>query len=132
MSERTKLYGVVMILLVALIGLSGCSSNEEASTATTSLNGAWTPTDSNVQMSAVVQSGVITILWDSPDAKALYWKGTFPSEPSAEIVSKGDVNAMAKSLMASTARTKSFEFSDGTLSFDVSIAGTTKTVHMTQ
>lgn len=88
-------------------------------------------------MSAKIVGDLITIDIVTTDSKSLFWKGTWPVATKAakdnetiEIASKGDVEALGMSIMGSSEKIKTFTYKDGEITFEFSMMGTTKTVHV--
>ena len=147
----------LVVVIVALVALAGCSSPAVApaptasagspspSQATTTaaapkpldLSGKWKQTNSKSADSWQVVSimkDTMEIQWvsDNGDTKSVYWVGTFigpkTTEDSYDWTSKRDRKRTDNAILASTAKTKGFSYSNGVLSYEVSALGTTVTV----
>jgi hypothetical protein len=142
---------IAFIGLVAALALTGCGG-----TATTSpsaaeskatleapkapvLTGAWKQSNSKSEKSyqqATITGGKMTIEWvtDGGDTTSIYWVGTFAGPTNASEpytwTSKRDVAATKSALLASTDDTKEFKYEGGTISYKVSMLGTTTTVNL--
>jgi hypothetical protein len=85
-------------------------------------------------MTATIDSGNIHIDLSTGDTSGIYWIGTFPVEKILSdgftVTSAGDTQAMESDLFASQDSTKTFTYKNGVLSFQFSILGTTRTVHL--
>ena len=87
-------------------------------------------------MEATISEDAITVNWvfEDEDSVSLYWAGSYvaPTEPGDEYswTSENDTSQTDTALLASTAETKDFSYSDGVLSFEASAMGTTMTVEM--
>lgn len=128
---------IILIVAVLLgISLSACGSTPDAqpaSSKTTSLTGSWTTdSDPDFEMHATVGANDIVIMWVSPsdESKSLYWKGTFNADGGSHILSKADTDALESSLLGSQDKSKQFTYDDDELSFEMSVMGTTKTIHL--
>lgn len=93
-------------------------------------NGDWTAD----HFEATIVNHVITVNFvdKEQETTSLFWKGTFLPAHGPKIISKGDVDALASSMMGSQEIKKPFIYDDdkGTLSFIFSIAGTSKNIHL--
>ncbi len=101
------------------------------------LAGTWKQTNSKSADSwqqATISGTTIEVQWvaDNGDTKSLYWAGTFvaPTGPEATYTwdSENDHSKTDSALLAATGDTKAFTYSDGVLSWEVTVAGTTTTV----
>ena len=85
-------------------------------------------------MSLEIVDNLVTIHIVTADSKSLFWKGTW--DPAAKtidatkIVSKADISALSSSIMGSSEKTKPFTYANGEITFEFSMMGTTKTVHV--
>ena len=74
--------------------------------------------------------------WVADDTKALYWAGSFTAPTTADEPytwdSANDTEKTSSALLASEDATKTFTYKDGTLSYEVTAMGVTKTVTMTK
>lgn len=140
------MFKLISIIFAVVLGfsLSACGSEDTSAGSTPidkasaedrapSFTGAWA-TDANpdLEMQATITGNSIKILWVTPsqDTKALYWKGTFPTSNPERIVSKADVEALSGSILGSQDKTKVFTYDGAELSFDFTVMGTTKTMHL--
>jgi hypothetical protein len=110
----------------------------EAPAAPLDLTGDWTQTNAegDPYQTASIAGGVVTVTWvnDAQSTKALFWAGSYvpPTEAGASY-SWDSVNDTAQtdaSILASGDPTKTFTYADGTLSYDVTALGVTKTVKL--
>lgn len=128
------LFGMLLMALVGAVGVVYFKSKPalNASYETVDLTGTWTAKG----MSALIQPGTIEVDMTSPDSSALYWKGTFRTEPfkatlsDVEIHSEGDLSAMQASLFGSQDPTKTFVYRMGELTFKMTMLGTTQVIHL--
>ncbi len=103
----------------------------------TDLTGTWVSEASDgTYQEAVIKDGKIEINWvnDEEKTKSLYWIGSCDA-PTSYVeeyswTSKGDIEKMKSSLLASSDKTKDFKYSNDVLSYEASAFGTTKTVEM--
>lgn len=128
--KRIKIIGV----LAAAILLAGCGSAPKQA-GISDFSGTWKQTgDNDSYQEAVIADGTIEIYWMSTDTKSLYWAGTFenPDKEVTEytVISENDHDKTDMAMLASGADTKEITYKDGTLNYDVSAMGTTKTVHL--
>lgn len=81
-----------------------------------------------------IEDGIIELFWitDGGDTHMLYWAGSYdaPTNPDDEYTweSVNDKIKTDSALMASTQDTKTFDYKDGEISYEVSIMGQTATV----
>lgn len=135
----------VFLMVILALSLAACGSAPETPKAPTAteapkeppvLTGEWKQTNSNAEDSyqiATITDNTIEVYWIMPDMKSLYWSGTFTPPTALGDYSWESTNDKEKTdlaMMAATADTKTFTYSDGELSFEVSALGTTKTVRM--
>ena len=80
-------------------------------------------------MEATIRDNSIEINIVGNDTRSLYWKGTFPVG-TERIKSVADKEALAASMLGSQESEKVFTLKDEQIDFDMSIAGTTRTVHL--
>ena len=135
---------IVLILVGAAlaVGLSACETKEHHDQRTVVdqvvvFDGHWTDDNDPNQgdsskISAVIKDGDIRINLESTDSSALFWKGTFPkaSQGPTKFVSQADVKALSESLLGSSDKKKTFTYEDGVLTFDLSMMGVTRHVHL--
>lgn len=113
--------GVVSVAAVKPVELIGTWSQSNA--------------DSSLSMTATVTDGKIIIdMHLAGDEGGTYWIGTFDTgkhtTSNFTVTSNGDVAAMSTMLLASQAKTKTFTYDNGDLSFDFSMMGVTRTIHL--
>jgi hypothetical protein len=139
---------IVPIALAAAFALSGCGGADAPSTETVEseiaeapqtpdLVGEWKQSNSNSEddyQQATLTADTITIDWvaDGGDTTSVYWVGTFeaPTEASGTFTSVRDAEATDLALLASTDDTKEFTYEGETISYKVSLLGTTMTVNL--
>lgn len=101
---------------------------------TDSWNGLWKSDPALFE--ATISGNLITINIVDKDSSSLYWKGTWdpktPMTNGSTCISKADTVALENSLMGSTNPTKEFTYSNHILSYDFTMLGTTKTVHLSK
>lgn len=129
----------ILFALLALVLVSACSStaaSESESNGVTVTAGTWSMVDSDdtLNMEAIVKDDNIVITWITDNTSSLYWKGSFPktAQDDEDIVSKGDTEEMAQSLLGSQDDKKTFTISDGVLSFPMTVMGTTRVIKLEQ
>lgn len=139
---------IVLALALALTGCGGADTApagaavtkpvEEAPQAP-ELTGTWKQSNSASEDSyqqATITADTITIDWvsDGGDTTSTYWVGTFKAPTNASeahtLTSKRDAKATDSALLASTDDTKEFTYEDDTISYKVSMMGSTTTVKM--
>ncbi|SDL78633.1 hypothetical protein SAMN04487916_11493 [Arthrobacter sp. ov407] len=142
---------IAPIALAVALSLTGCGGTattpasavdskaaEEAPKAP-ELTGAWKQSNSASEKSyqqATIAGDTITVEWvtDAGDTTSAYWVGTFkaPNDASEPYkwTSKRDAAATKSALLASTDDTKEFTYEGDTISYKVSMLGTTKTVKL--
>lgn len=80
---------------------------------------------------ATIKGNHIEIQLKYDDSSSLYWQGTFPQDTDArEITSVADKKALDASILGSQDNSKVFAFDHGELTFEMSMLGTTRTVHL--
>lgn len=97
------------------------------------LDGTWKGGDPDFLFVATIKNDTITMdIQMGDNTKALYWQGTFVSEPGdgETVVSNADKEALNSSLLGSTEDTKEFVTGAGTITFDFGMMGVTKTVNL--
>ena len=114
-------------------------SEEEPTPEPVSLDGTWVQVNAASEDSyqeAVISGDTITVNWvtASTDTKSLYWAGSVEipadSGDSFSWDSENDTEQTQGAIMASGDETKTFTYSDGQLSYDVSAMGMTQTVKL--
>lgn len=120
-------------------GASTESQPTEAPAEPLNLTGEWKQTNSNSADSyqaATITDSTITIDWvnEADAGSALYWAGTYepPTEDTTQHTwdSVNDKTQTDTALMASGDDTKTFTYSDGVLSYELTAMGVTMTVEM--
>lgn len=82
---------------------------------------------------AVIEEDTIEVYWNLPDVgNMLYWAGSYQAPTSADEpytwISANDTGRTSNALLASGDAEKTFTYSDGKLTYDVTISGETATV----
>lgn len=127
-----RYFRIILVVLLLALTLSACGGGSDKPA---SLQGKWASDSSNgTSMNAVVKNDVIKITIDDEDSSSLYWQGTFAKTATNgdTIVSKADTAALESSILGSQNKTKAFTYDDGTLTFDMSMMGTTKHVKLSK
>lgn len=124
---RTRKIIAMAATLAMVVGsiFTGCGSTEPAD-----LTGNWSGDDG---MTATISGEDIRVYWDSDGTRALYWAGSYvaPTEPgdySWESAAYTDETESA--LLASGDASKTFTYSGGKLSFDLTMMGVTSTIKL--
>ncbi len=103
------------------------------------LTGEWEQVDGNSEDSyqtATIQDGAMEIYWvtDGGETKALYWAGSYTAPTTADEPysweSVNDTEKTDSALLASGDETKTFTYSDGQITYDVTAMGITETVKL--
>lgn len=124
-----------MLSVMMIFTFTGCSKNSQPE----DLTGKWVQSNSNSKESwqeATISENEIEINWisDNGDTKSLYWYGTYtaPTEAgdSYSWTSQSDTSKTEYALLASTDKTKTFNYENGVLSYEVSALGTTTIVKL--
>lgn len=120
-----KLY-ILFITLVVVSLSSACSSDSAATTQ--NLQGNWVGSD----MAAVVSERSIEVSFVSDDTRSLYWSGSFFPYivEGTTLNSERNEEAMRFSITATPVDFKQFTYKDGQLSYDVTMFGVTRTIHL--
>lgn len=117
-----------------VVSLASCSTTPPEDLKAKTLLGTWVSTNQDLDMVANVTRGNIDISMNSGGVSALYWRGTFlvptPISDNMLIPSVADKAALESSLLGSGADTKDFQYKNGQLSYDFTIAGITQTVYL--
>jgi hypothetical protein len=131
---------VLSVFMVVFMAACGSSTGPDdnpfnAPNPAINWNGTWTQTDESDAFTAVatINDGEINIKLNSPSSSALYWSGTWPALPTGDkqtVTSVGNREILDQSVLGSQAATKVFTYKDGTLSFEFTALGVTKTIHM--
>ena len=145
-----KRIAAVVISALAIMSLAACGSvgtggpskadtqsetKEAPKKAPLDLTGTWVEKDSKSKkmvQEAVIKDGTITVNWKQSDGTtAVYWVGTYAepttSDDSYSWTSKADTEKLDSALMASSDKSKKFEYKDGKLTYEVSAMGSTAT-----
>lgn len=124
-----------MLAVMMTVTFIGCSKNSDP----VDLTGEWVQSNSNSKDSwqaATISENEIEINWitDNGDTKSLYWNGTYtaPTEAgdSYSWTSENDTSKTNSALLASTDKTKKFNYENGVISYEVSALGTTTIVKL--
>lgn len=128
---------VFMVVFMTACGSSTGSNDNPFNAPNPVINweGTWTQTDDSDAFTAVatIQDGQINITLNNPEGKALYWSGTWTALPEGDnqsITSVANREVLDQSIMGSQAPTKVFTYKKGTLSFEFTALGVTKTIHL--
>lgn len=145
---------ILILMATALcLAIAGCGNEQAASPGSgdevntteqetavpPDLTGEWKQVDGNSEDSyqtATIQDGTMEIYWvtDGGETKALYWAGSYTAPTTAdEPYSWDSVNDTEKTdsaLLASGDETKTFTYSDGQITYDVTAMGITETVKL--
>ena len=139
--------------IIALATLGACSSTTESSASNTphqqassaaptteppatpaDLTGTWkekNPNKDSYQI-ARVTADAIEIYWHTPDSDTLYWAGSYVAPTDAKTPytwdSVNDTEKTGSAILASSDGTKTFTYSDDTISYSVTALGVTKKV----
>jgi hypothetical protein len=139
-----KFFAIILSLSLFAV-VTACSSSSSTTpgaavvtavpAAPVSLDGDWAMSEPapGFNMTANISGGIIEVSWISDDTRALYWVGTFPTvaPPVGEkIVSVGNVDDMASSILASTEASKPFTYTGDTLDYEFSMLGVSKVIHL--
>lgn len=116
-----------------LIGfcLTGCASDGHAKPPVVNMNGDWHQSDSDsTQMSAKIFDGHIEITMHSGIVNGLYWGGSFDTKNASgrsfDITSTADETGLSQNT------TKIFTYKDGQLSYEFTMLGKTRLIHLTR
>lgn len=117
-------------------------SSEKQTTKEENLNnlelfGTWRTENNNGSwMEATIYGDTISIDWvsDNGDTRAIYWIGTYVpptvNEKKYQWVSERDKEKTDMAIMASTDDTKEFTYSNGQISYEASMLGTTRVMQL--
>ena len=138
-----KKYIIALCSICMLFSLCACGSADKPSDTQQpetppDLTGEWVQTNSNSEDSyqiATITADAIEIYWvsDGGDTKALYWAGTFAAPQSVgdyTWTSENDTEKTSMALLAATAETKDFTYSDGVISYEVEALGVSTVVKL--
>jgi len=139
---------VIAAALVAFVWIaeSGSAQGDSRSTVITldpttsqnqsSLAGTWKQIPdgmSGITMTAVVSVDSIQINIFMNGTSGIYWLGSFdPKIIAGSTLSQGDSDAMDLDIFASQDKTKLFAYTNGLLSYQFSMLGTTSTVYLSR
>ncbi|QEQ93540.1 hypothetical protein SEA_GIRLPOWER_41 [Streptomyces phage GirlPower] len=135
---------IISVATLASISLLTACGTETGSKAPKSFVGDWYQTngkDTGVYMTAAVSSNdTIQIHLKTRDSGGVYWMGSFQvsdkkTSDSFKLESKADPDAqkwMASSIFGSQDKSKSFKYEDGDLSYEFTMVGVTKTIHLSK
>ncbi|AOZ64911.1 hypothetical protein SEA_ESKETIT_46 [Streptomyces phage Esketit] len=139
--RRSMIISVAALTSISL--LTACGT-ETGSKAPKSFVGDWYQTngkDTGVYMTAAVSSNdTIQIHLKTRDSGGVYWMGSFQvsdkkTSDSFKLESKADPDAqkwMASSIFGSQDKSKSFKYENGDLSYEFTMVGVTKTIHLSK
>lgn len=127
---------LISVMIMLLVGCGGSTNVSEAEATIPDLKGTYKQTNSNSEDAyqiAAIDEDTITIYWytENDQVTALYWSGTFEApttdgEYSWESQNYHDVTEYA--LLASGDDTKTINYDNGEISYDVSMMGVTTKV----
>ena len=98
------------------------------------LTGTWKEKDPNEDSYQIarVTADAIELYWHTPDSDALYWAGSYVAPTDAKTPytwdSVNDTEKTGSAILASSDETKTFTYSDDTISYSVTALGVTKKV----
>ena len=153
-TSRTRALATSGLVLVGL-ALAGCSTPSNSDTQKDAapaveqtqapapapdLTGTWKQTNSHstdAYQAAQIKGDAIEVEWvtDGGDTTSLYWAGSYEAPEKAgdySWKSANDTKKTSKSLLASPDKSKTFTYSNGEISYKVSLAGTTTTVRLSK
>lgn len=110
---------------------SGPSPTASASPAVQNLAGDWVADNNGIRMVATVKANTIKIVLKSNDTSVDFWDGTFESQASSGATITSVKQVKDEEIVISSGNTKTFEIGDGTMVFDMSFLGVTKTITAT-
>lgn len=124
-----KFIAALIALVVLPTVLAACGpaegANKAASSTPVSLDGTWKADG----FEANIASDSIEVNIVEGDTSSLYWKGTFATG-SETVNSVADQEALSASMLGSQDAEKTFTVKDNTISFKITIMGTSKNVHL--
>lgn len=139
---RISKYLAPLVAILAIFGLAACGSQgASASKNPTSLIGDWHQVGANKDgwFTASISGESIQVNLEGRDSSSIFWMGSFDSSHAAvgkfKVVSIPDAdarNTMRYSLMASTAKTTTFTYDHGLISFKFSALGSSTIIHLQQ
>jgi len=123
-----------ILFALAIFAISYVASKDKHNVTMTSsvdLSGTWRQSDvDDVRMTAEISNGHIEIKMYSNVVNGLYWGGTFvPSNTSQESF---DITSTADETGLSQNTTKIFNYKDGQLSYEFTMLGKTRLIHLTR
>lgn len=120
---RKTIAGLTAIILA--IGACGCAAS---ATEPITLIGEWQEVDADgeTRMGATITEDEIVIKFTGDESAALYWQGTY----DGGAASWTSTNTLGEqfALFASSAETKEFTYTDGTIQFPVTMMGVEVTI----
>lgn len=125
------MFRTVLAMLALVLALAACGEAEAETPSP--YEGTWTVVDNSngIDLVATIEGDHIEIDWLLESNQSdLYWKGTFPTEEGAELVSHADTKALDNSVMGSGAEAKIFRIEDGELHFELTALGHTQTIRL--
>ena len=140
MRKGTKTAAIFGSITMGIV-LTACGGTVDAKSANKNapktLVGKWYQTNKvdGVMMTASVnRDNTIQVDMDNRDSRSIYWLGSFKSGKSPRhnfsTTSTADQDALTMSIFGSGDPYKSFEYKNGTLSFEFTMMGTTSKVHL--
>lgn len=134
---RIFILGLSVVLICALTGCGSKSSIDVVETTVvptqTEWIGQWKGVDSNHRQEFFVDISekAVKILWNFEDGRReLYWDGSFQEVVDNHVLSMVNSSAMKKASFGSESKTKLFLLVEGTLVFDATVLGFTKSIHL--
>lgn len=129
--------GVLALLFMFMIGGSGpqvlapAAPHTQIQTTSQDLNGQWNAESNGVKLVATVTNDTISVKMVNGDTTINWWDGSFVSTAvdgdAVASIKKQDADIM----VMSSSDNQTFLVGDGTLTFDMTFLGVTKTVKMT-
>lgn len=143
MMKKLTALALALWMLISVSGCGGASAPSQEETTPPDLTGVWRQVDSQDEdfyQQARIQGDVIEIYWVDTsmgeETVSLYWYGTFtPPETGDKTYtweSQRDKEKTDLAILASTDDTKTFTYTKGQLSYEVSVQGETGTVRLEQ
>lgn len=128
------MFRTVIALLILTFTLAACGGSvPETNSPESDFEGTWTVVDNSngIDLVATIEGEEIEIDWLLDDNQsALYWKGSFPTDKDAELLSHADTKALDDSVMGSGDESKLFRFEENELRFELTALGHTQTIRM--
>lgn len=143
MMKKLTALALALWMLISVSGCGGASAPSQEEATPPDLTGVWRQVDSQDEdfyQQARIQGDVIEIYWVDTsmgeETVSLYWYGTFtPPETGDKTYtweSQRDKEKTDLAILASTDDTKTFTYTKGQLSYEVSVQGETGTVRLEQ